>query len=95
MFQCDKCEKRFALKWRLTKHMTLHTEKNVKHCHYFNNGEKCRFEQFGCKFLHSVSKNCINNWTCKRKLCPYRHSEEERNDKNDKNSTKVDDLADK
>jgi len=72
----------------------MHTETNVKHCHYFNKGENCPFEEFGCKFLHSVSKNCAYNRTCKRKLCPYRHSKEERNERNDTGDTQIDDLAD-
>lgn len=42
-YQCDHCEKRFALKWRLKKHTRLHTAKNVKTCYYFNNNKKCPF----------------------------------------------------
>ena len=30
VFHCDKCEKGFVLKWRLKKHMVLHTENNLK-----------------------------------------------------------------
>ena len=30
VFQCDKCEKGFVLKWRLKKHMWLHEETNIK-----------------------------------------------------------------
>ena len=37
VFHCDKYEKGFVLKWRLKKHMRLHTENNVTYCHYFNN----------------------------------------------------------
>ena len=76
LFQCGQCEKHFSLKWRLQKHMNLHTEKATKHCHYFNNCDKCPFEEYGCKFLHSVSKMCTYSQTCERNLCPYRHSEE-------------------
>ena len=64
--QWDKCEKHFELKWRLSKKMTLHTEKSVKHCHYSNNSEKCLFKDIGCKFLHSVYKNCIYNQKWKK-----------------------------
>ena len=45
-----------TLKWRLRKHMRLHTLKNVKPCYYFNNNMKCPFDEFGCKFLHVVSQ---------------------------------------
>ena len=75
-FQCDKCEKRFFLKWRLKKHMDMHSQVNVKHCHYFNNGKMCPFEQFGCKFLHVVSEPCKLGLTCSKYLCHYRHSGE-------------------
>ena len=81
LFKCDKCEKNFSLKWRLKKHMELHTTKVTKQCHYFNNCEKCPFEEYGCKFLHTVSKKCIYSQRCERKLCPYRHFEEKNNSK--------------
>ena len=29
VFQCDKCEKGFVLKWRLKKHIRLHEETNI------------------------------------------------------------------
>ena len=74
VFQCDQCEKNFILKWRLRKHMQLHTENNIKNCHYFNNRKKCPFEKLGCKFLHAVSKICELGQTCKRHLCPFRHT---------------------
>ena len=54
-YQCDQCEKRFTLKWRLRKHMRLHTAKNVKPCYYFKNNKNCPFDEFGCKFLHVIS----------------------------------------
>ena len=57
-YQCDYCEKTFTLRWRLRKHMRIHTVKNVKPCHYFNRNEKCPFNEFGCKFLHAVSNDC-------------------------------------
>ena len=90
MFKCDKCEKKFTLEWRLTKHMKLHTTKFIKHCHYFNNCEKCPFDEYGCKFLHSVSEKCIYNLRCERKLCPYRHFEEENDIENIKS---IDDIG--
>ena len=78
MFQCDQCEKHFALLWRLQKHMKLHTEKVRKYCHYFNNSDKCPHEEYGCTFLHSVSKICKYSQTGVGKLFPYRHSEGKR-----------------
>ena len=72
--KCDQFDKEFVLRWRLKKHMRLHTESNVKHCHYFNNDKDCPFEVLGCKFLHQVSKNCEHDSKCTRRLCPYRHT---------------------
>ena len=85
-FACEKCEKQFMTKWRLKKHMGMHTEKVIKQCHYFNNGGECPFEEYGCKFLHSMSKLCIQRDGCKVRLCPFRHEEEEILE----NDTKVD-----
>lgn len=78
VLQCDECDKSFLLMWRLKKHTRLHTEKNVLHCHYFNNNKNCPFEEHGCKFLHAVSKNCQFGRTCRRRLCPCRHPEANR-----------------
>ena len=44
-FQCDQCDKNFLLKWRLRKHMRLHEETNIKHCHYFINAKSCLYEK--------------------------------------------------
>ena len=79
LFECDQCGKGFVLKWRLRKHLNLHTQTNVQPCHYFNNNVKCPFEEFGCKFLHIASKNCQFCQKRKRTLCPYRHSETKSN----------------
>ena len=86
VFHCDKCEKGFVLKWRLKKHMRLHTENNVTYCHYFNNDRNCPFEDLGCKFLHKETKNCPFKSNCTRRLCPYRH-EVTRNTKDDNNES--------
>ena len=74
ILKCDQCDKGFVLRWRLKKHMRLHTESNIKHCHYFNNDKDCPYEEIGCKFLHYVSKNCVYDSKCTRRLCPYRHT---------------------
>ena len=79
LFECDQCGKGFVLKWRLRKHLNIHTQTNAQPCHYFNNNVKCPFEEFGCKFLHIASKNCQFGQKCKRTLCPYRHLETKSN----------------
>ena len=79
VFPCDKCEKVFVVKWRLKKHMQLHSENFAQHCHYFNNGKECPFEAIGCKFLHSVSQLCQFGLTCTKRLCPNRHSGDTKN----------------
>ena len=56
MFQCNQCEKHFALLWHLQKYRQLNTEKVRKHCHYFNNSEKCPYEEHGCIVGHVKGK---------------------------------------
>ena len=48
--ECVKCGKRFVLEWRLKKHQEIHTNKNIRKCHYFNNQKCCPFEVIGCTF---------------------------------------------
>ena len=55
MFNCNKCEKKFVLKWRLTKHQEIHYNPLVIKCHYFNNNKCCPFEEIGCMFEHAFS----------------------------------------
>ena len=43
-FKCDQCEKAFVLMWRLKRHMRLHTQESIKHCHYFNSDQICPYE---------------------------------------------------
>ena len=93
VFECDKCEKGFILKWRLKKHMRLHAETNIKTCHYFNNNRNCPYEKRGCKFRHSVSKICELMSKCTRSLCPYRH-EDIKTTRNDTNDTVEDSKMD-
>ena len=62
--KCDSCEKVFYMKWRLNKHKEIHTSVNVRHCHYFNNGKNCPFEDIGCKFLHRDWEVCKFGKSC-------------------------------
>ena len=77
VFQCDQCGKAFTLRWRLKKHTSLHGNKEIRACHYFNNKKECPFEEFGCKLQHVAAKECIFGLRCNNKLCPYRHSKDE------------------
>ena len=54
--KCAVCEKTFLLKWRLMKHMKVHSQP-TKTCNYFSNDIECPFEELGCKFQHEHSKN--------------------------------------
>ena len=94
-FECDKCDMRFCLQWRLEKHKTLHTSEVLRKCHYFNNNKKCPFEDLGCMFIHSESEKCKFDESCSNKLCSYKHSKknstspssyEKEKDSNSKNS---------
>ena len=96
-FKCDMCGKCFVLNWRLSKHMRLHTDENVRHCYYFNNDKECPFEALGCKFLHAEAKSCHFGQNCKRKLCPLKHIEEVSNTTKDEeliNETEDTDTSD-
>ena len=72
-YKCEKCNKTFVLKWRLTKHQENHTGINKK-CHYFNNKKVCPYEEIGCMFDHSLSEICIFGKSCLNKLCPFQHN---------------------
>ena len=79
-FECDQCEKKFVLRWRMEKHRINHTDQNMKKCHYFNNGKVCPFEDIGCMFAHVISGDCKFGNACRNKLCSFRHTfENERN----------------
>jgi hypothetical protein len=69
-FKCDECGKTFVLKWRLRKHLSVHTTE--KYYHYFNNEKVCPFEEIGCKFRHEPSTTCKFK-QCNNLLCQYRH----------------------
>ena len=72
MYECDKCEKTFLLKWRMKKHREGH-DMLLKKCHYFNNNKICPFEQIGCMFDHSRSGPCKYGTKCKIALCAFKH----------------------
>ena len=57
--------------------MHLHSQKNIKPCHYFNNEKSCPYNELGCKFLHIASEKCKFEQKCDRRLCPNRHGKTE------------------
>ena len=65
VFHCEICDKGFVLNWRLRKHMNIHSEESVHYCYYFNNNQKCPFEEIGCRFLHQEARICIFWGKCK------------------------------
>ena len=76
IFDCNKCDKKFALKWRLKKHQDIHKNQNIKKCHYYNNKKSCPFELIGCMFEHSPSGKCKFGNSCKNKLCSFEHEKD-------------------
>ena len=72
VFECNICDKKFLLKWRLQKHLDVH-EVNTKYCHYFNNKKECPYIEFGCMFKHEASPECKFIDNCKNKLCQFKH----------------------
>ena len=75
-YECDKCDKTFVLKWRLTKHQRNHSSSKSKKCHFFNNKKPCPFEKIGCMFDHVVSEQCFFGRKCLNNLCSYQHENE-------------------
>ena len=73
-YNCEVCNKKFILRWRLEKHRNNHADHDKKKCHYFNNYKSCPFEQIGCMFAHEVSGMCKFDRICLNRLCSYQHS---------------------
>ena len=71
--ECVKCGKRFVLEWRLKKHQEIHTNQNIRKCHYFNNQKCCPFEVIGCMFAHSLAGKCKYGEKCSKMLCSFQH----------------------
>ena len=77
-YDCDKCDQKFILKWRLLKHESIHSNNSaVKKCHYFNNNKTCPFEENGCMFAHIKADTCKFGKSCLNNLCSYQHSSRE------------------
>ena len=74
MYECNKCDKKFILNWRLKKHQDIHSNReNLKFCHYFNNGKECPYADIGCMFRHEHSDQCKFKKNCRNKLCQFKH----------------------
>ena len=91
-YKCDHCDKTFVLKWRLKKHLEVHSKSITICCHYYNNEKPCPYEQIGCMFLHEHSKICSFGGRCRNKLCQFKHPQYHSDDNRDTTKT---DLADK
>ena len=72
-FECEKCEKKFVLQWRLKKHQQIHETQNTKRCHHFNNKKVCPFEDLGCMFDHVLSGMCKYGKVGSNKLCQFQN----------------------
>ena len=77
-FQCDHCDKKFVLEWRLRKHKRMHKQQNTINCHYFNNKKDCPFEKIGCMFRHAYSKMCKYGNNCDKVMCSFQHNNDEK-----------------
>ena len=51
-FECENCNKSFVTKWRLEKHVKMHSKLNLRECHYYKSKSYCPFDDLGCKFGH-------------------------------------------
>ena len=70
------------VKWRLKKHMNIHSSPDVQACHFFNNNKTCPYEDLGCMFAHMVSGMCKFGKFCNNRLCSFQHKHEHDIEKN-------------
>ena len=75
-YLCDDCEKTVVVKWRLNKHKTIHSNREIKKCHFFNNKKLCPFEEMGCMYLHVMSPQCFFQENCQNTLCQFQHDQQ-------------------
>ena len=54
VYECYECSKKFVTEWRLRKHRRIHSDEKTRQCIYFRNKIRCPFDEFGCKFRHSI-----------------------------------------
>ena len=54
VYECYKCSKKFLTERRLQKHRRIHSDEKTRQCIYFRNKIRCPFDEFGCKFRHSI-----------------------------------------
>ena len=88
-YECELCDKRFVLKWRMLKHQESHRDPRQKKCHYFNNRKTCPFDELGCMFAHETSEMCKFDNICCNKLCPFQHTiNQQENQNSDDNEEK-------
>ena len=81
-YKCEECGKSFMVKWRLRKHMSIHSWTFIPTCHYYNNKKTCPFEALGCMFVHKLAEWCRYGKICRKKLCSFQHeNESERKEK--------------
>ena len=72
-FKCEECSQHFHSKWRLMKHTEGYTNTKTRFCHYFNNAEKCPFQELVCMFKHKMSPECKFKTICNNQRCQFRH----------------------
>ena len=92
LYNCDKCDKQFLLKWRMKKHQNNHENTTLRRCHYYNNKLTCPFEEMGCMFAHEVSDLCKFGTKCTMILCSFRHDRNPIEEPNDEESDDPDDT---
>ena len=81
-YECNECGKVFDFEAVLERHTEAVHESVRLFCHYFNNKKECPFEE-QCIFLHEESEICKYDEACERKLCMFRHGDNDNGEEDD------------
>ena len=91
-YPCEECEIEFKYEVTLEKHIEAAHENNL-YCHYYNNDKECPFDD-QCIFLHDDSESCKYGKACERKMCMYKHDENEDDDDSESEDDEAEELDD-
>ena len=92
-YPCDDCDKVFNFEGTLEKHKGAAHENNVLYCHFYNNEKECPYDD-QCVFVHEDSESCKYGNGCERKLCMFKHEDNNDDDDDEDSESESDDDDD-